>query len=155
MFFRDLPTALQRIRQALRPGRRFAAAVWALPARVPSVNLAISVTNRLLGIAPAEEDAPGPFSLSDHERLRKLFTDTGFRQVFVEYMPVTLEAPSTEEYLELIQDLFAPVVALLEEQPEARRRQIWNAIGEATKDFALPDGRVRMWNETICICGMR
>lgn len=155
MFFQDLPTALRRIQQSLRPGRRFAAAVWSLPSRVPSINLAIGITNRLLGIKPTGDDAPGPFSLSDHERLRRLFTDAGFRQVFVEYMPVALEAPCAQEYMELIQDLFAPVVALLEEQPEERRTQIWNSIREATADFALPDGRVRMWNETICICGMR
>lgn len=155
MFFHDLPGALQRIQQALRPGHRFAAAVWSLPARVPTVNLAISVTHRVLGITPAEDETPGPFSLSDHERLRQHFINAGFRQVFLEYMPVTLEAPSVDEYMELIQDLFAPVVALLAQQPEERRTEIWAAIRAAAADFALPDGRVRMWNETICICGMR
>ncbi len=155
MFFDDLPGALRRIQQVLRPGHRFAAAVWSLPARVPTVNLAISVTNRVLGITPTEDEAPGPFSLSDHERLRRHFIDAGFRQVFLEYMPVALEAPSAQAYMELIQDLFAPVVALLEQQPEERRAQIWAAIRDATANFTLPDGRVRMWNETICICGMR
>lgn len=155
MFFADLPAALQRILRSLRPGRRFAAAVWSSPERVPSIHLAMSVVGTLLGTPAPQAGAPGPFSLADVEMLRRTFTEAGFRQVFAEYMPVAFEAPSAQAYMELTRDLSAPTVALVEEQPEERRIQIWGAVRDAARHFALPDGRVRMWNEAICITGMR
>ena len=155
MFFPDLPAALRRVVHLLRPGRRFAAAVWSRPERVPSISTAISVVNGLIGAPPPPPNAPGPFSLADSESLRRAFVAAGLREVHAEYMPVAFEAPSAQAYMELTRDLSAPVVALVEEQPAERRAEIWQAVQDAARRYALPDGRVRMWNETICISGAR
>lgn len=155
MFLPDLPGALRRILEVLAPGRRFAASVWSAPERVPSINLPFETASELLNTPPMRTGSPGPFRLADVEALRRSFTDAGFRQVFTEFMPVASEAPSADAYVELSQDLNAPLTALLDRHPEPQRARFWDGLRIAARRHALPDGRVRFWNETVCITGMR
>lgn len=155
MFLPDLPRALERILQTLEPGRRFAASVWSAPERVPSIDLPFEVANEVLGTPRMRVGSPGPFQLADGEALRRGFAEAGFRQVFTEFLPIVSEAPSAAAYVELSRDLNAPLAALLAQRTEPQRARFWEALRVAAGDYALPDGRVRFWNETVCITGRR
>ncbi|MDR2876739.1 MAG: class I SAM-dependent methyltransferase [Chromatiales bacterium] len=155
MFLPDPADTLVRILEALEPGRRFAAAVWSAPERVPSINLPFDVASELFGTLRMRAGGPGPFRFADSAALLRSFSAAGFHQVFMEYLTVPFEASSSAAYIELSQDLNAQLAALLAQQSAPQRAHFWEALHDAAGRYALPDGRVRFWNEAVCITGMR
>ncbi|GEL17745.1 class I SAM-dependent methyltransferase [Pseudonocardia asaccharolytica] len=78
MFFGDPQTAFSNIARAVRPGGRLVLLVWQPATRnewIIAFSTALAVGRDL---PPPPQDAPGPFSLSDPERIRDLLTRTGF-----------------------------------------------------------------------------
>ena len=132
MFFDDPAAAFSNLCGALRPGARLGIAVWG-----PfEENTWASVPLRLLrGRLPGPErpgPGPGPFALSDPERLAALLEAAGFRQARVERM----ELASRTEPSVLVQS--GPVAAALREAGEAGER-LRPAL-EADVAAALEDG---------------
>ncbi len=78
MFFGDAVAAWGNIARALRRGGRLALLVWQpLPENEWFQTIAGALSaGRLLSAPPP--DAPGPFSMSDPDRVRGLLTDAGF-----------------------------------------------------------------------------
>jgi SAM-dependent methyltransferase len=84
MFFGDAPAAFANIARSLRPGGRLVLLTWQ-PARNNewiSTFGAIFAAGRDLPAPPP--DAPGPFSLSDPERVRRVLTSAGFTDVHLQ-----------------------------------------------------------------------
>jgi SAM-dependent methyltransferase len=81
MFFVDAPAAFANIARAIRPGGRVLFAVW----QAPSANTWMRVIASALapgGAMPAPPpDAPGPVSMADPERVKRLLGGAGFDQV--------------------------------------------------------------------------
>src|SRR5205085_11992794 len=77
MFFEDPPAAFANLRRALRPGGRFAAAVWASPRQNAWVELPLRVVTAYLP-PPPPASGPGPFSLADPALLEQLLARAGF-----------------------------------------------------------------------------
>jgi SAM-dependent methyltransferase len=81
MFFGEPDTAFANIARALRPGGRLALMAWQPLARNEWVRewlAALAAGRDLPGPAP---DAPGPFSLSDPDRVRRILDAAGFTEV--------------------------------------------------------------------------
>ncbi|HEV7792044.1 MAG TPA: class I SAM-dependent methyltransferase [Pseudonocardia sp.] len=81
MFFGDPLAAFTNIARAVRPGGRLVLLTWQ-PLRVNEwqrVFRTIAAAGRELPVPPP--DAPGPFSLSDPDRVRGLLTSAGFTGV--------------------------------------------------------------------------
>jgi SAM-dependent methyltransferase len=84
MFFGDAPAAFANIARSLRPGGRLVLLAWQ-PARDNewiSTLGAIFAAGRDLPAPPP--DAPGPLSLSDPERVRRVLTSGGFTDVHLQ-----------------------------------------------------------------------
>jgi SAM-dependent methyltransferase len=84
MFFGDPVAAFTNIAGALAPGGRLVFATWQPPERqewLAALRGALAL-GRDLPLPPT--DRPGPFSLSDPDRTRRLLEDAGFRDVEVE-----------------------------------------------------------------------
>lgn len=86
MFFDEPSTAFTNIARSIRPGGRFAAAVWAELDANPWMFLPT-----MFGAGPLAADltlpgpgAPGPFSLADPDETTALLESCGFRDVVVE-----------------------------------------------------------------------
>ena len=64
MFLPDLQSGLQAIRRSLKPGAKFAAAVWATPDRVPLLSLPMAVSQQGLDPKPPPPpaDSSGAFA---------------------------------------------------------------------------------------------
>lgn len=155
MFFPDAGSALSRVHNVLKPGGRLSAAVWSSPERVPSISLAMRVVADLVKAPPPPPDTPSPFALADRDALRRLFADAGFRDLSTEYIPVTFTMPSAQAYTAFTQDIAAPVVTLVNEQPPEARDEIWAAVTDAVSQFAVEDGSIQLENEALCIVGTR
>ena len=81
MFFGDLTAAFSNIGRALRPGGRVALLTWQPPAGnewIRELSAALAAGRDLPAPPP---DAPGPFSLSNPEQVRTVFTRAGFTDV--------------------------------------------------------------------------
>jgi SAM-dependent methyltransferase len=84
MFFGDLTAAFTNIRRALVPGGRLVQIAWQpLPANewIREISGALAAGRDLPAPSP---DAPGPFSLSDPDRVRSTMTAAGFTGVELE-----------------------------------------------------------------------
>ncbi|MEM9838376.1 MAG: class I SAM-dependent methyltransferase [Pseudomonadota bacterium] len=83
MFFEDPPSAFANLLTWLKPGSRFAFAVWAAPKDNPWM---MAVKNAVSSVAEwpqPDPDGPGPFRYADGEAFSALLTDAGFADVAI------------------------------------------------------------------------
>jgi ubiquinone/menaquinone biosynthesis C-methylase UbiE len=157
MFLPNLPFALENIRRALVPGGRLAAAVWAESAKVPQLNLPMSIVRRELQLPSPPEAVPGPFSLADLNKLRRSLLQVGFSDIRDETIQVTFEFDSAEDFVSFTREIAAPVNVMLSNETEKKKEEIWEAVTNQVKhDYGdNTNGSVRLDNEAICIVGRR
>jgi SAM-dependent methyltransferase len=86
MFFDDPEAAFANLARALRPGGRLVFACPQDPLRSEWVRIAFGAAVGALGRAPdlGPAGAPGPFALANGDRLARLLTAAGFRDVALE-----------------------------------------------------------------------
>ncbi len=152
MFMPDLTGALKRIRAHLKPGARFATAVWSTPDKVPMITLGADAVRRLAKLPPPPPNALDPLRLADTSILQSALQEAGFHDVVIERMQVVWEMASPADFAEFRRDVAAPFRALLERQTPEMRDQIIAAVTDAARAYAAADGKVRTANETILFC---
>ena len=155
MFLPNLAVALSGIHRLLASGGRFAAAVWGEPQAVPMLSLPMGVMRQMVDVPAPPPGAPGPFSLADTGSLEQALRQAGFTDVGSEPLNISLEIPSGEAYVALLQDIAAPISAILADKPAALREKVWQTIAGATEKYATADGTIRMENQAICVSGRR
>jgi SAM-dependent methyltransferase len=86
MFFEDPEAAFANLARALRPGGRLAFVAWQDPLSSEWIALALGAAVAHLGRAPelGTPGAPGPWAFADGDRLTRLVTEGGFRDVRLE-----------------------------------------------------------------------
>lgn len=151
MFVPDLDSAARTIHRALKPGARFATAVWAAPERVPMISLGGEALRKLAGLPPRQPGALDPFRLADISILSGALTRAGFGEVRSESVEVVFEFSSVEQFAQFRYDVSAPLRAVLERCTPEVREQIRRATAEAAAAYRRPDGTLRLPNESICI----
>jgi SAM-dependent methyltransferase len=81
MFFTDMAMAFANLARATRPGGRLVMLVWRGIEDNEWLREIFGAIGRVLPVPPPPADAPGPFSLSDPDRVRSLLTDAGWSEV--------------------------------------------------------------------------
>ena len=81
MFFTDMPMAFANLAKATRPGGRLVMLVWRGIEDNEWLREFFGAIGRVLPVAPPPADAPGPFSLSDPDRVRDLLHAAGWADV--------------------------------------------------------------------------
>ena len=155
MFLPNLESALAGMRRLLAPGGRLAAAVWAEPSKVPIISVSMQAARQMLQTPSPPAGTPGPFGLADADALEQTFAKAGLADVASERLTVTWAFASAEEFVELQQDVGAPLRALIADLPRERQEEVWQAIAEAARQYATADGGIRMPNEAILVVGRR
>lgn len=125
MFMPEPVNALKNMCSVLNSGGRLSAAVWSAPPKVPFLSLSMGVVSRELGLSPPPPNTPGLFSLANTERLESLFKEAGFKDIKIESVSANMSLPSSKAYVEFLQEVASPIVALLSGQTEERRHKIW------------------------------
>lgn len=103
MLMLDPSSALSETRRVLRPGGRFAFAVWGAPEANPWITLPgmVMVTRGLLDMPPP--DAPGGiFSMADPARVNGLVRGAGFEDLEFEELDVTWNYANFDEIWEMV-----------------------------------------------------
>jgi SAM-dependent methyltransferase len=81
MFFTDMAMAFANLAKATRPGGRLVMLVWRGIEDNEWLREFFGAIGRVLPLAPPPADAPGPFSLSDPDRVRDLLHAAGWADV--------------------------------------------------------------------------
>ncbi|HXM89433.1 MAG TPA: class I SAM-dependent methyltransferase [Candidatus Acidoferrum sp.] len=148
MFMPDLDGVLRGMHRALKPGGRFATAVWSVADKVPMCGLARDAIRRITGIVPPP-NAPDPIRLADTSILERALAGAGFRDVTFERLIVTFEFPSAEAFADFRSQI-GGTRAMLSKMPAETARHVRDAVVASAREYAVATGVVRMSNETIC-----
>ena len=151
MFLPDLKEGLSNIYRSMANGGHIAAAVWATPDKVPFLSVSMNTVVNETGKPMPPSGTPGPFKLADQKALTDALSDCGFKSVTVERINVIFTFSSAEEYTQFNRAIAAPINAMLADQPQARKEEIWKAVTESASKYTDGTGNVRFENETICI----
>jgi ubiquinone/menaquinone biosynthesis C-methylase UbiE len=153
MFMPDLDGLLHGLHRALKPGGRFATAVWSAADKVPLCGLARDPIRRITGIVPPP-NAPDPTKLADTSILERALAGAGFRDVRFERLVVTFEFPSADAFADFRSQI-GGTRATLSSMPADVARQVREAVVTSARQYAAADGVVRLANETICFGARR
>ena len=144
--------ALAGIRRVLRPGGRFATAVWGGPHENPwmtTVGMAAMMHGLVHGGPPIGPG--GPFSLADPADLEKRVRDAGFADVTVERVESTRRFANSAEHVDTVLALSPQLGQVLgaatAEQVESVRAQ----VAALTAQFQRPDGLHVPTTSLLCV----
>ena len=114
MLVPEMDRAAAEIGRVLRPGGRAVLAVWASSRLNPWMTATGKAALELGLVDAPDHDAPGPFRLSDPDRLRSVVAAAGLRIERVEEVPVAWAASSLDEWWETSRDTSRMLTMLLE-----------------------------------------
>jgi SAM-dependent methyltransferase len=135
MFAADPARAGQEIARVLRPGGRFALAVWGPRERNPWLAIVFDAVSEHVGMPVPPTGIRGPFSLSDAGELRAALAP--FVDVAIEEFEVPLRAGSFDEWWARTTALAGPLAQLLTQLPEAEIRA---RARDRVHAYLKPDG---------------
>jgi ubiquinone/menaquinone biosynthesis C-methylase UbiE len=153
MFATDHVAAFRRLGRLLVPGGVLAASVWSEPGRTPMMSAGYAVMAQRLGLPPARPQMPGPFSMSDPDRLTAELTEAGFTEVSVTEFVVPFQLGSVREYVEFNQAVSPPkLLALVRDRLGAQRAaELWAAVGAAVERYRAGDGTLSLPSVALCV----
>ena len=151
MFLPDLGEGLSNIYSSLVNGGYLAAAVWASPDKVPFLSMSMKTVVKETGKPMPPSGTPGPFKLADQSIITDALSKCGFKDIAVERINVIFTFSSPEEYTQFNQAIAAPINAMLADQSQERKEEIWKAVTESASSYVDATGNVKLDNESICI----
>jgi ubiquinone/menaquinone biosynthesis C-methylase UbiE len=155
MFLPDLRDGLLNIYGSLVNGGYLAAAVWASPDKVPFLSVSMNTVVKETGKPMPPSGTPGPFKLADQSIITDALSECGFKDIAVERINVIFTFSSAEEYTQFNQAIAAPINAMLADQSQERKEEIWEAVTESVSRYVDDTGNVKLDNESICICAAK
>jgi SAM-dependent methyltransferase len=140
-FFSDPARGLAEFCRVLRPGCCAAVCVISVPERAPMWGILADVLSRFV---PEQRDLLHlSFALADANRLRRLFTNAGFREVRVARMQREDTIGSFEEYWDPIETGVGSQPQVYVALPEAHRRAVRDEVKSRLPSFGS-NGRLIM-----------
>jgi ubiquinone/menaquinone biosynthesis C-methylase UbiE len=155
MFLPDLGEGLSNIYSSLVNGGYLAAAVWASPDKVPFLSVSMKTVVKETGKPMPPSGTPGPFKLADQSIITDALSKCGFKDIVIERINVIFTFSSPEEYTQFNQAIAAPINAMLADQSQERKEEIWKAVTESASNYVDATGNVKLDNESICICAKK
>jgi enediyne biosynthesis protein CalE5 len=146
--------AASEIRRVLKPGARFAAAVWDVPAKNPFFTSIAAVVADFVPAPPPDPTMPGAFRLAPPGELERVLREAGFADVAVEPQPLALTYPSLDEYWRIQTDLAAPLRAALATLTPDRIEELKSRIFDALKPH-MNGGAVTLAAVPLCASARR
>jgi SAM-dependent methyltransferase len=153
IFEPDGEGAAARVRGFLKPGARMAISSWGAPPEVPFLSIPMTTVMQKLDAPPPPPGTPGPMSRPTPEAIGGLLEGGGFSNVEVERAEVVVDFDSADEFTVYIQEMAAPIAALVAAAPPEVQEETWAAVSSAFAEHAGADGRVSLPNAVLLASG--
>jgi SAM-dependent methyltransferase len=140
MLMGDPARALAETRRVLRPGGRFACAVFAGPGENPFAALPSRVLADRGHMAPPDSDAPGILALGDRNRLDALVRGAGFSDPAIEDVPFTWRFASADDYWAFLADAAGAIAMVLGRLDEGERKAVRAELEPLLAPFSATGG---------------
>jgi ubiquinone/menaquinone biosynthesis C-methylase UbiE len=132
--------ALDEMARVLVPGGRFAATVWAEPARMRLIGIFRQAVREAATAPDAAPPGPDFFNYSDPERFRAALDAAGFREIAIEPIPLLFPAPDEAALWSMVADGTVRTAALLHAQPPDALAAIRRLVSERLAPYRAPSG---------------
>jgi SAM-dependent methyltransferase len=142
MLVPDMERAASEIARVLRPGGAAVLAVWASTSLNPWMTAPGRAALELGYTEPPDRDAPGPFRLSDPERLRTVIASGGLTIEVVEDVAVQWVAESLAEWWEATRDTSRMLTQLTERLTPDEVSLLRERSEQNLAEFVQGDGSV-------------
>jgi ubiquinone/menaquinone biosynthesis C-methylase UbiE len=140
MFLPDVPTAVAEIGRVLKPGGYVAAAVWSTPDRNAYLRTPIDVIKTFTEVPSPAPDQPGLFRLAKPGDLLGMMERAGLTGLADDEVMGESPFASSQEYLQGLLDLAAPIQNLLAKLDAAQRHAAGEGIKRAAERHRRDDG---------------
>ncbi len=144
MFFPDPAKGAEEFLRVLKPGGRAALTVWNVPAKNEWLATAGATVREKLHLPHPPPDAPGVFRLGEAGLLRKILERSGFKEVKEREVRGAMKFESARQYLDMMLEVAAPIVAALREAPETMQEEVKTAILSVAESKAESDGSLTL-----------
>ena len=135
MLFPSPAKALAAVREVLKPGARFAALVFSIPASSPFLARPMAILLRHAGKPVPDRGHPGIFALGADGVLEELMRDSGFADVETKTVRARLTLPSAREGLRLLQEAAGAYRAVVADLGDEAKARAWGEVLECLKQF--------------------
>lgn len=152
MLFQSPRQALHAVRQALKPGGRFAALVFSRPAGNQVMAKPMGILLHHAGTPAPEPGQPGLFALAGDDVLERLMADCGFGGVKTEVVQAAIELPSAADALKLLQEAGGAYRAVAARLSDADKARAWSEVHQCLRQFEA-GGRFHAGLELIIASG--
>jgi SAM-dependent methyltransferase len=142
MFFADPVAAFANLGRALRPGGRIAFVCWQELAKNPWMLVPMGGAAQVITFPPPPAPgAPGPFSMGDPERLRRILADAGLEDiVLAPHEDMMTRANDLDDAVEFMLHV-GPAAAALRETPDPTvRPRVAEAVRAALAPYLTAEG---------------
>ena len=139
IYFPDQQRALTGIRQALRPGGRFAAVVSSTPEKNAFFALPVGIIRRRAQLPPPLPGQPGPFSLGGEGVLARTLEQAGFREVVVRKVDSPVCLPTAAECVRFERESFGALHQMMANLDDSEREGTWEEIEQTLARFETPE----------------
>lgn len=154
MFLPDPGATMAEVWRTLKPGGRFAAAVWDGPEKNRALSMPMKVMMEAMEMKPPDPPPPGIFALHDREKSKRMMTEAGFVDVSVEEFAVMFDYDSDQHFLDSRKELSAPARVLLESLPPEKLDEVDKKIIEMAEEYRV-DGRLEFPCTALLISGQK
>jgi ubiquinone/menaquinone biosynthesis C-methylase UbiE len=155
MFTLEPERAVAEIVRVLRPGGRFAVAVWGPRERNPWLGTVLDAVSAHVGAPVPPPGIPGPFALEDAAELRGLFAGDELSELTVEEVPVPFRGPSFDDWWARTTALAGPLATILGALPPEAAQTIRGHAEAAARAYRTADGRLAFPGVTLLASGRR
>jgi len=122
MFMPEPVACLQQAHDVMKDTARIAIACWSAPDKNPFVSLLMQSLGEYMDVPKLPPGTPGIFAMADPERLHATIAAAGFSDITLEELEIdVLEVPDGQAYWDVISDLAAPVMRLVNQLDDKTR----------------------------------